>query len=187
MRRIEVPVPGVVVLVGPAGVGKSTLAARLFAPGETLSSDDLRGSIRGDPTDQSLTRVAFRILHRELAKRLAAGQLVVVDATNLTRAARLSILRSALPARAPVVGLVLVAPAATVRARNAARPGRAVPADVVDRQLAAAAALGGDEAEIAALLRAEGFAAVHVIAATDDLAAGEPITIGRVRQPPIRS
>ena len=86
----------------------------------------------------------------------------MVDATNLTAPARAAILRRASIAGAPAVALVLLPPAATVHARNARRPGRTVPADVVDRQLAAAAALGGDAAAIRTRLRAEGFAAVHV-------------------------
>ena len=94
-RVVEVPVPGVVVLVGGAGAGKSTLAAATFATDEILSSDDLRAAVRGDPTDQSATRVAFGILHRDLIRRLAAGRLVVVDATNLTESARAAVLRCA--------------------------------------------------------------------------------------------
>jgi predicted kinase len=161
-RAVEVPVPGVVVLVGAAGAGKSTLAAATFAPDEILSSDDLRAAVRGDPTDQSATRVAFGILHRELIRRLAAGRLVVVDATNLTESARAAILRRASIAGATAVALVLLPPADSVHARNRRRAGRAVPADVVDRQLSAAATLGGDEAAIRTRLRREGFAAVHV-------------------------
>jgi len=42
-----------------------------------------------------------------------------------------------------------------------------VPADVVDRQLEAAAALGADAGEIAARLRTEGFVAVHVLETPD--------------------
>jgi len=182
VRSITVVVPGIVALVGPAGVGKSTFAARHFRPDEILSSDELRGAIRGDPTDQTVTRVAFRILHGELAKRLAAGRLVVVDATNLTRAARLAILRSALPAGVRAVAIVLVSPAAVVHARNAGRGRRTVPADVVDRHLAAAAALGETEGEVEALLLAEGFAAAHVV--TADGGADDDVTIVRVRRPP---
>jgi predicted kinase len=161
-RAVEVPVPGVVVLVGAAGAGKSTLAAAAFAMDEILSSDELRAAVSGDPADQSATRVAFGILHRELIRRLAAGRLVVVDATNLTEAARAAVLRRASIAGAPTLALVLLPPAAAVHARNLRRPGRSVPADVVDRQLAAAASLGVDEAAIRARLRAEGFTAVHV-------------------------
>jgi predicted kinase len=65
-------------------------------------------------------------------------------------------------AGAPAVALVLLPPADAVHARNLRRTERSVPADVVDRQLAAAAALGGDEAAIRVRLRREGFAAVHV-------------------------
>jgi hypothetical protein len=44
-----------------------------------------------------------------------------------------------------------------------------VPADVVDRQLAAAATLGAMRDEIVARLRDEGFAAVHVLGSTDEI------------------
>jgi protein phosphatase len=110
-----------------------------------------------------VSRVAFGILHRELIQRLAAGRVVVVDATNLTKAARAAILRRAALSRVPAVAVVLVAPAAVVHSRNAGRPGRAVPADVVDRQLETAAALGEDAAAITARLRAEGFVGVSVV------------------------
>jgi predicted kinase len=177
---ITVVVPGVVVLVGPAGIGKSTFAARHFRPDEILSSDELRGAIRGDPTDQSVSRVAFRILHRELAKRLADGRLVVVDATNLTRASRLALLRAARPADVRVTAVVLTAPAEVVHARNAGRGPRTVPADVVDRHLAAAAALGETAAGIEELLRAEGFDAAHVVTTVG--VADEPAIL-QVRRP----
>ena len=71
--RVEIPEPSVVILVGAAGAGKSTVARRLFAIDEVLSSDAFRGIVAGDATDQSATRVAFSILHRELERRMAAG------------------------------------------------------------------------------------------------------------------
>jgi predicted kinase len=163
-RRIDVPVPGVVVLIGAAGAGKTTLASRAFGPDEVLSSDDLRAAVRGDAADQSATRTAFAILHRELLRRLSAGRLVVVDATSLTVASRTAILRRAALARVTTIAIVLLPSPGTVHARNASRPGRSVPADVVDRQLAAAAALGADPAAVRSRLLAEGFAAVHVLA-----------------------
>jgi predicted kinase len=170
---ILVSAPGVIVLVGAAGAGKSTLARRHFAADEILSSDDLRGAIRGDPSDQTVTRIAFRILHRELTKRLSGGRSVVVDATNLTRAARLAIVRRAAVLGAPVQAIVLVPPEAEVRARNGARWSGRVPPDVVDRQLAAAALLGDDRAAVVDRLLAEGFAAVHVLSSTAEIDAVE--------------
>ncbi len=165
---VDFPVPGLVVLIGAAGAGKSTLAARLFDPTEIVSSDDLRAAVSGDPADQKATRTVFGIVHREVRRRLAAGRRVTVDATNVETGARLALVRLARDAGAPAVAIVVLAPAEVVHARNARRSGRIVPADIVDRHLARVATLGRDAEEIAARLRAEGFAAVHVIESRDD-------------------
>jgi predicted kinase len=161
--RIAVRVPGLVVLVGAAGAGKSTLAARLFAPAEVVSSDDVRSWLTGDPADQGATRLAFSVLHREVRRRLAAGGLVVVDATSVQASARGALLRIARAAGVGATAIVVRTRPADVHARNAARTGRVVPADVVERHLAALDALGSDAASIVARLGAEGFDAVHVL------------------------
>ena len=167
---IDIPVPGLVILVGAAGSGKSTLAARLFDPDEVLSSDAIRAALHGDPADQRATRPAFALLHREVARRLADGRLAVVDATNVERAARRALLRVARAASTPAIALVLAVPHEDAHTRNARRTGRVVPADIVDRHLGRIAELGTDAASIAARLRTEGFTAVHVMSATADLA-----------------
>jgi protein phosphatase len=152
---IELPDPSLVVLVGAAGAGKSTFAARHFGPDEILSSDAFREVIAGDAADQAATRPAFSVLHRALQRRLAAGRLTVVDATSVKAAARRSLVNRAVAAGVPAIAIVLDLPPATVHARNAARAGRSVPADAVDRQLAdleASIASGGIETE--------GFAAI---------------------------
>jgi predicted kinase len=156
--QIELPEPCLVVLVGAAGSGKSTLAARRFAAEDVLSSDAYRALVSGDPADQSVTRVAFRILHRELERRLAARRTTVVDATNVTSYARRSLLRRASGHGIPVIAIVLELDPTLVQARNATRPGRIVPAAAVEHQLAALARSLRRDA-----LAAEGFAAVHVV------------------------
>lgn len=166
---IDVPEPALVVLIGPAGAGKSTLATRLFARSEVLSSDALRAALSGNEADQRATRPAFRILHREVRERLAAGRLVVVDATNVEPAARAVLRRLAAAAAVPAVAIVIRLPPSDVHDRNRRRAGRVVPADVVDRHLARLDRLGTDPATIVTRLRAEGFAAIHVLSSAADI------------------
>src|SRR5918999_2079367 len=86
--RIELPDPGLVVLIGPSGSGKSSFAAHHFRPTEVLSSDACRALVADDENDQSATEDAFAVLHFIAAKRLARGRLVVVDATSVQPEAR---------------------------------------------------------------------------------------------------
>ena len=101
VRVIAIPDPSLVVLVGAAGSGKSTFAARHFAPDEVLSSDAFRALLSGDEADQRATKTAFSILHREVVRRLAAGRLVVVDATNVEHHARRALVERARAAACP--------------------------------------------------------------------------------------
>ena len=85
---ISIPNLSFVVLIGPSGSGKSTFARKHFLPTEILSSDACRGMVGDDENDQSVTNEAFEVLHFIARKRLALGQLTVVDATNVQPEAR---------------------------------------------------------------------------------------------------
>jgi protein phosphatase len=152
---IVLPEPCLVVLVGAAGSGKSTLAARLFAPDQILSSDANRALLSGDEADQSATKTAFAILHRQLARRMAERRTTVVDATNVSTFARRSLVRRAAAHDVPAIAIVLDLAPRLVLARNATRLGRIVPEQAVRRQLAdlARSLRRGD-------LEADGFSAV---------------------------
>ena len=132
---IVVADPSLIVLIGPAGAGKSTVAARHFDRSEILSSDAYRAMISGDEADQRATRAAFGRLHHELERRLAARRLTVVDATNVEGHARRALLVRAGRAGVAAVAIVLDLPVATVLARNAGRTGRVVDEAVVRRHL----------------------------------------------------
>ena len=152
---IALPDPCLVVLVGAAGSGKSTFAARHFPPGEVLSSDAFRERISGSAGDQRATGAAFAALHRTLEVRLGAALTTVVDATNVTVRARRALVRRARRAGMPVVAIVLDLPDWTVRARNRARGASAVPEPAIRRQLAELRAAGPDGS-----LEIEGFTLV---------------------------
>ena len=161
---IELPEPCLVVLVGAAGAGKSTLAARLFAPDQVLSSDAHRALLAGDEADQRVTKTAFAILHRQLARRMTERLTSVVDATNVTSFARRSLVRRAAASDVPAVAIVLDLPPALVLGRNATRLGRIVPEEAVRRQLGelARSLRRGD-------LEGDGFSAIHRLRTAEDL------------------
>jgi protein phosphatase len=160
---IDLPEPCLVVLVGAAGAGKTTLAERLFGPDQVLSSDAHRALVTGDEADQAATKTAFAILHRRLAKRMAERLTTVVDATNVTSFARRSLTRRAAAHDVPAVAIVLDLAPTLVLARNATRPGRIVPEQAVRRQLE----------DLARSMRkdfaGDGFAAVHRIRMPQDV------------------
>ena len=81
--NIKIPELSLVLLIGPSGCGKSTFGRAHFKPTEVISSDFCRGLISDDENDQASTKEAFELLHFILRKRLAAGRLTVVDATNV--------------------------------------------------------------------------------------------------------
>ena len=86
--NLKIPELSLVVLIGPSGCGKSTFAGKHFKPTEVVSSDFCRGLVSDDENDQAATKDAFEVLHFIASKRLAAGKLTVVDATNVQTEAR---------------------------------------------------------------------------------------------------
>lgn len=164
MIRIVIPEPSLVLLIGAAGAGKSTFAARHFGADEVCSSDGLREVLSGNPADQSVSRRAFAILHRDVERRLQEGRLTVVDATNLTEHQRRPLLRRAAAAQVPTIAIVLDLPANIVRSRNAGRD-RVVDPAVVERHLATLRrTLDGDE------LHREDLAGIILLRSEDDVA-----------------
>ena len=86
--KITIPNLSLVVLVGSSGSGKSTFARKHFKPTEILSSDTCRGLVSDDENDMRATKDAFDVLYFIASRRLSAGRLTVLDATNVQAEAR---------------------------------------------------------------------------------------------------
>ena len=131
---IRIPEPSLILLIGPSGSGKSTFAHKHFKPTEVLSSDFCRGLVSDDETDQTATNDAFEVLHFIAAKRLAAGKLTVIDATNVQAEARKSLVTLARKYHYLTAAIVFNMPTKLCQERNEARPDRNFKPHVVRQQ-----------------------------------------------------
>jgi len=157
---IQLPADALVVLVGIAASGKSTFAARHFAPTQVLSSDALRAVITDSPSAQGATDDAFDLLHRILELRLTRGRLTVVDATNVEDWARAKLLAMARRHRRPAIAIVLDVPLAVALERNATRAAPRPPPAALRRQHRWLY-------DTLHALPAEGYAAVHQLTSVE--------------------
>jgi alkanesulfonate monooxygenase SsuD/methylene tetrahydromethanopterin reductase-like flavin-dependent oxidoreductase (luciferase family)/predicted kinase len=140
------PDPALVVLVGPAGAGKSTWAQRRYRSQEIVSSDDLRGVVGSGRHDLDASEDAFRLLDLIVGARARRGLTCVVDTVGLDVERRRGYLALAREHGLPAVAVLFDVPATLVRQRNAARD-RPVPAPALRGQLARAAAAPAELAQ----------------------------------------
>jgi protein phosphatase len=169
--KVTLPELSLVLLVGPSGCGKSTFALQHFKPTEVLSSDYCRGLVSDDENDQSSTKEAFEVLHFIARKRLAAGRLTVVDATNVQPDSRKPLVALAREFHLLPVAIVFDFPEKLCQERNRSRPNRDFGTHVVRNQAEQLRrSLRG--------LEREGFRGVHVFKSPEEL---EGLEI--VRQP----
>jgi protein phosphatase len=148
-----------VLLVGPAGAGKSTFAARHFSPTEIVSSDSIRAMLTDDEGDQGSSAEAFHVLALIVNGRLKRRLTTVVDATNLRAANRKGYRAVAARYGVPTVAVAFDLAPAEYHARNAKRSSRQVEDFVVDDQQARMA-------DVLAAVQAEGYDALFVIGAS---------------------
>ena len=132
--KITIPELSLVVLIGASGSGKSTFARKHFKPTEVLSSDFCRGLVSDDENDQSASNDAFAVLHFISARRLAAGRLTVIDATNVEPEARKPLVALAREYHCLLVAIVFNLPEKLCHERNQGRPDRNFGPHVVRRQ-----------------------------------------------------
>ncbi|HET6287693.1 MAG TPA: polynucleotide kinase-phosphatase [Amycolatopsis sp.] len=164
--KLTIPDMSLVVLVGASGSGKSTFARTRFAPTQILSSDYFRGLVADDENDQSASAAAFDVLHYVAAKRLEAGRITVIDATNVQRASRASLVKLAKEYDVLPTAIVLDLPVKVCQERNESRPDRDFGEHVVRRQR-------GELHRSLKSLEREGFRRVHVLRSEAEIAEAE--------------
>jgi protein phosphatase len=164
--KITIPELSLVALIGVSGSGKSTFAKRHFKPTEVHSSDFYRALVADDENDLDATGDAFEALYFVAGKRLAAGRLAVVDATNVQPQARKPLIELAKEHYVLPVAIVFNLPEKVSQEWNRLRPDRNLPPRVIKRQL--------DQLRRAVRgLEREGFRSVHVLTSPEEIDAVE--------------
>lgn len=162
-RELQIPQLCLVLLIGASGSGKSTFAAEHFLPTEVVSSDVCRGMVADDQNDQSATPQAFQLLNFIVGKRLEAGRLTVIDATNVQPNARRELVALAREYDVLPVAIVLDIPERVCLDRNETRTDRTFGVHVVRRQR--------DQLRRGLKsLQREGFRTVHRLEGLDEVA-----------------
>ncbi|MGA3488185.1 polynucleotide kinase-phosphatase [Micromonosporaceae bacterium DT55] len=162
MKTLDIPELALVVLVGISGSGKSTFARKHFAATQVLSSDAFRAMVADDENDQSASAEAFDVLHYVAGKRLRAGRLTVVDATNLQPHARAALVKVAREHDVLPVAVVLDVPEPLAWERTQARPDRTFDRRVLTR-------MQRDLRRSYGQLAREGFRKVHVLHGVEEI------------------
>src|ERR1700730_7982782 len=133
--KITLPELSLVVLMGPSGSGKSSFARKHFKPTEVLSSDECRGLVSDDENNQAATTDAFDVLYYIAKKRLAAGRLTVLDATNVQPEARKNAVALAREFHVLPVAVVFAISERVCHDRNKTRDDRSFGPHVIRQQM----------------------------------------------------
>lgn len=129
----KIPNNAVVLLVGVAGSGKSTIARKAFGDKALIvSSDECRKEICGNEQDQTINAQAFELFYEKIEEGVMQSKQVIADATNLDRFSREKIYDIAKKNNAPIYALMLNIPIEVIKEQNKKRE-RVVPEYVIDR------------------------------------------------------
>ena len=134
MKELTVPELSLILLIGTTSSGKSTFAKKHFKPTEIVSSDACRAIVCDNENDLSVNDDAFDLLHYIVSKRLAAGKLTVVDATNVQQSSRKSFIALAKKYHVLPVAIIVNTTQEVCIQRNKRRTDRTINDHVIKQQ-----------------------------------------------------
>jgi protein phosphatase len=158
----KIPKLSLVVLIGASGSGKSTFAKKHFLPTEVISSDTCRGLVSDDENSLDATSDAFDVLYYIARKRLAAGRLTVIDATNVQPESRKLLVALAREFHVLPVAIVLNLPEKVCQTRNENRSDRNFGPHVIRNQRSSLR-------RSLRRLKREGFRHVHIMESVEEV------------------
>lgn len=161
--EIKIPELSLVLLVGASSSGKSSFAKKHFKHTEILSSDECRGWVSDDETNQAASVDAFDVLNFIAAKRLKNGLLTVIDATNVQKTARKQLVELAHKYHCLPVAIVLDIPEKVCIERNELRTDRQVGQYVIRRQVQ-------DVKKSLKSIKGEGFKQLYILSGVEEVA-----------------
>ncbi|MFQ5967254.1 MAG: TIGR03560 family F420-dependent LLM class oxidoreductase [Acidimicrobiia bacterium] len=133
---IRLPIPSVVVLVGPANAGKTSWARANFEAGQIVSSDALRAQVGESEDDQRASEDAFAVLDSIVERRLRRQLTTVIDTTGLDVDSREKYRELARASGLPCYSVAFDVPRKELETRNRARE-RPIPQRVLTAQIKA--------------------------------------------------
>lgn len=131
-ENYKIPNNAVVLLVGIAGSGKSTLTKKAFGNNSFIvSSDECRKEICGNEANQSVNAQAFELFYKKIEDGILEKKQVIADATNLDKFSRDKIYDIAKRYNVPIYALVFNISLDKIKEQNKMRE-RVVPEYVID-------------------------------------------------------
>lgn len=153
-KAVEIPENALVVMVGPAGSGKSTFAKNAFGDA-VVASDLCRYMVADTMEDMSVNDQAFHLYHTWIEQRLILGKLTVADATHVKDFARKKLLDLAAKYDRPTVALIIDAELERTHKWNLSRE-RQVPDFIVEKHTK-------EYEEALKVIETEGFSHVYLV------------------------